>query len=71
MAELDDEQTLVSRITLEDHERLAALAIVPFCETLSYLMSYNGWPRRIHEQLIEALDELLPSALTPTDGPTP
>ena len=68
MAELDGEQTLVSQITLEDHEKRAALAIVPFCETLSYLMSYNGWPRRLHGQLIEVLDALLPGALAPADG---
>jgi hypothetical protein len=64
--ERDGEQTLVSQITIEDHEKRAALAIVPFCETLSHLMSYNGWPRRIHEQLIEALDLLLSDAVAGT-----
>jgi hypothetical protein len=71
IVELDGEKTLASQITLEDHEKLAALAIVPFCETLSYVMSYNGWPRRIHGQIIEALDKLLPGALTPTDRTAP
>jgi hypothetical protein len=70
-AESDGQQSLVSQITLGDHERRAALAIVPFCETLSYLMSYNGWPRRIHAALMEVLDKVLPSAITPAEEPKP
>ena len=64
-AERDGQQTIVSKITIEDHERLAALAIVPFCETLSYVMSYNRWPRGTHERLIGILGKLLPSAVAP------
>jgi hypothetical protein len=54
---------------IEDHEKRAALAIIPFCETLSHVMLYNGWPRRVHEQLIEALEHLIPSAVRQTDEP--
>ncbi len=56
----DGEKTFASQVTIEDHEKRVALAIVPFCETLSHVMSYNGWPRRVHEQLIGTLEELLP-----------
>jgi hypothetical protein len=40
-------------------------AIVAYSEVLSYVLSYNGWPRDRHEELVNILDEVLPGAVSP------
>ncbi len=61
--ELDGVDTLVSQIAIEDHVTHARIAVVPFYETLSYVMSYNGWPRDRHDELTVVLERLLPGLI--------
>lgn len=62
--EVDGQEKLVSRVTLVEHRNRARFAIVAYCETLSYVLSYNGWPRDRHEELVAAIDEVLPGAVS-------
>jgi hypothetical protein len=63
MADVDGSEQVVSQVTTEEHATRARIAVVPFYEALSCVMSYNGWPRDRHEELTTVLDELLPGVI--------
>ncbi len=58
-------EPLTSQVTVEEHRTRAAYAIVPFLETLSFLSSYNGWPRDRVDELEAVLGGLLPGIIGP------
>jgi hypothetical protein len=67
-------EPLTSQVTIEEHRTRAAFAIVPFLETLSFLASYNGWPRDRLDELEGVVGGLLPGIIArpvpaaPTEG---
>lgn len=64
MEEVDGKARLVSHVTLDEHRNRARFAIVAYCEALSYVLSYNGWPRDRHEELTATIDGVLPGAVS-------
>ncbi len=67
--EVDGQPSLVSQISLHDHERRVGMAVVPFYEALGYLLSYYGWPGKPMEVLTADVERLLPELLS-NDKPT-
>lgn len=53
-----------SAITLEDHEKLVRIALVPYYEMMARLTRYNGWSSGPHDRLTAAMDRLLPGVFT-------
>ncbi len=56
----DQAEEARSSMSLEDHEKMIRLAVVPYYETLSYVMSYHGWPAEPQQRLTEAMEHTLP-----------
>lgn len=50
------ERAVESSRTLEDHDKQARIALVPFYETLAYVTHYNCWPAGAHDRLAAAMD---------------
>jgi hypothetical protein len=50
-------------LTIDDHERRASAAVVPFYNVLSMMISYNGWPDIRHSELTATLDQLMPGTV--------
>jgi hypothetical protein len=66
VAEQNGQMQVVSQVSVENHEKQARLAVISFYEALSYVMSYNNWPRVRHDELTEAIDRLLPGVFVAT-----
>lgn len=62
VVEVDGGRSFTSAITVEDHDRRAAMAIRPFCEALKHVILYNGWNYEPFDQLSKVLEALLPDA---------
>ena len=60
---MDGAPRIVSQITIEEHATRARIAVLPFYEALSCVISYNGWPRDWHDELTAALDQVLPGVI--------
>ena len=50
-------------LTLDDHERRVAAAVVPFYNALSMVLSYYGWPADHLDTLTATLDRLMPGTI--------
>jgi hypothetical protein len=66
VSEVDGRPQVASRVDVENHEKQVRLAVIPFYEALSYVMSYNNWPRAPHDQLTEAIATFLPDVFVET-----
>ncbi|TCC19417.1 hypothetical protein [Kribbella speibonae] len=58
-----DEQVAVLRTEIDFIERQATAAVTAYYNALSYVTSFFGWSMEIHDQLTDAIDQLLPNAL--------
>lgn len=49
------------RLDLDFLERQASAAVTAFYNALSYVTSYFGWPRSVHDELTAKIDQAMPT----------
>jgi hypothetical protein len=64
VAETASDRRVESSVIIEDQDKQARIALVPYYETLTDVTHYNGWPAGSHDRLTAAMDRLLPGVFT-------
>jgi hypothetical protein len=62
-----DELVAILQVETDFVERQTVAAVLAFYNAMSYVTSFFGWTTEVHDQLTEAVDRLLPSALRDPD----
>jgi hypothetical protein len=62
-----DDGDVRSTTTLDTHEKQARLAVIPYYETLTYVMSYCGWPPEPQQRLTVTMEEILPGVFVASE----
>jgi hypothetical protein len=68
LSERDDGPALESNVTVADHDKQIRIAVMPYYEALTYVISYNGWQSDIHARLNDTIDRLLPGVFVESKG---
>lgn len=55
----DENEFVELGFTVEDHEKLARFAVIPYYELLTHITVYNGWPPDAQKELTAAMERLL------------
>jgi hypothetical protein len=63
----DDDGEVRSTMDLDAHEKQLRLAVIPYYETLTYVMSYNRWPPAPQERLTAAMERVLPGVFVASE----
>jgi hypothetical protein len=63
----DDGGEIHSTMNLDAHEKQVRLAVIPYYETLTYVMSYHGWPPAPQERLTAAMERVLPGVFVASE----
>jgi hypothetical protein len=63
----DDNGEIQSTMNLDAHEKQVRLAVIPYYETLTYVMSYHGWPPAPQERLTAVMERVLPGVFVASE----
>jgi hypothetical protein len=63
----DDHGEVRSSMDLDAHEKQVRLAVIPYYETLTYVMSYNRWPPAPQERLTAVMERVLPGVFVASE----
>jgi len=63
----DDNREIWSTMNLDAHEKQVRLAVIPYYETLTYVMSYHGWPPAPQERLTAVMERVLPGVFVASE----
>jgi hypothetical protein len=63
----DGDGQLQSTTDLDAHEKQVRLAVIPYYETLTYVMSYNRWQPAPQERLTAVMERVLPGVFVASE----
>jgi hypothetical protein len=62
-----DDGEIQSATDLDAHEKQVRLAVIPYYEGLTYVMSYHRWPPAPQERLTAAMERVLPGVFVTSE----